>query len=108
MYMYTSFWIKKLKEYKRELEIISKKIDIDMELRQISYSIAAYDELIYRLYKNKNDSPIEIVEEYIQEMDIYSMCGERLSFIFSCGYDVGTDVLDQMLSMYMKGAIQNE
>ena len=61
------------------------------------YTIWAIEELRKEVEKNKNESPILVIEDFIQKMDKYSCKNIKTSAIFSVARDVGMYVLDEMI-----------
>ena len=61
------------------------------------YTIWAIEELRKEVEKNKNESPILIIEDFISKMDEYSCKNIETSSIFSVARDVGMYVLDEMI-----------
>lgn len=70
---------------------------------QYSYSKWACKELISRIQTREDSRPIDIIEEFIDEMDKYSyQVGLRAftgSFTFSVAKDTAEDILDVFLAM---------
>lgn len=72
----------------------SKKI---LYFEQLSYSRWAADEIL-RCFMNQNTrSPVDIIEEFISKMDMYSCVNGNASFMFSVAHDTAEDILDVFL-----------
>ena len=61
------------------------------------YTIWAIEELRKEVEKNKNESPIFTIENFISKMDEYSCKNIKTSTIFSVARDVGMYVLDEII-----------
>ena len=63
--------------------------------KERSYSRWAASEILQRLKEGGNLTPIEIVEEFIDEMDDFSCLNDRREskLIFSIARDAGKDIL---------------
>lgn len=99
--MEKKYLISLIVEYQNQLRFQLKGIWDNLEFRTISYDIAACNEIIRRLQRieNKNIPVTEIVEDFVNEMDKRSLSAED-GYIYSCAYDTGMDILDQVISMY--------
>ena len=68
------------------------------EFEFMSYSISALKEILYRLERNKDISPITILEDYIDQMKDYSCEEGKGSEMFLTACDVARYILDEIIS----------
>lgn len=69
-----------------------------------SFSHSAIEEIKLYLIENKNKDPIESIENFRHQVDLFCCRAENnaIKNMFSIYYDVGTHVLDVLLSMKCK------
>jgi hypothetical protein len=67
------------------------------KFKQDSYSLWAAYEILHRVETCRDRRPIEIVDDFRQEMDELACENHHTSWIFSVAYDVAEDILYQMV-----------
>ena len=83
-----------------------KKVNFEYQ----SYKRSAIDEIKIWLLDHRDQNPIDAVEDFRHQVDIFA-CETKnggANFMFSIYYDVATDVLDMLISYLKEGDCKDE
>lgn len=67
------------------------------DFKQMSYTLWAEREILFRLLKSGNESAISVVEEFKDHFDRYSCINPEVSIEFSIAYDAADYILNLLL-----------
>lgn len=87
---------KNIKDEQRVLRKTSYRKSVDFAFT--SYSISAYKDILDHIEQRRNESPLTVVEEYRNRMDMYACSRSDGSYLFSVAYDVATGILDDLIA----------
>ena len=92
--------IRVIENYIRESESqISQRIYLlQDQFRQHSYSIWGAEELLTALRINTDESPLEVIESFIDTMDEYSTVDLRTSHMFAAAKDIAQYFYDELIN----------
>lgn len=90
-----------VKDYLDRLERQPIPIWPSVDFAQYSYTKSAVKDILERLKDDTKTPPLIIIEEYRELMDKYA-CSTKpgTSFIFSAGYDVCEDIINELIKVY--------
>jgi hypothetical protein len=84
-------------QYIAELHVPTVTLNNEARFRKDSYSLWAAYEILRLVAQNPDRRPVEVIEEFCYAMDDLSCQTYSTSWIFSCAYDIATDILCRFL-----------